>query len=212
MEERTMDTTAKAIGTAEDETAAMNATRSKNKVRMLHHHAFLARNLEETRHFYEDILGMPLIGTWVERVNPVTGKPDNYAHAFFELSDGSSLAFFQFKSDASVSEISVNKFSPISPFGHHFAMEVDGKETVLDFKKRLDEAGFPSFLTDHGYCYSVYCHDPNGMQVELTTKVGDTQEMMDEAGRNAHATMRRWLEEDDVATNNTRRGAGWVKA
>lgn len=206
-----MDANKTLKSSAPDETAELIAMRNKNRVKMLHHHAFLAKNLEETRHFYEDILGMPLIGTWVERVNPVTGNPDNYAHAFFELADGSCLAFFQFKNEAQVQGVSVNRFSPVSPFGHHVAMEVDGKETVLDYKKRLEEFGIPAFLTDHGYCYSVYCHDPNGMQVELTTRVDVTQEMMDAAGENAHATMRRWLTEEEVETNNTHRGAGWVK-
>jgi catechol-2,3-dioxygenase len=68
------------------------------------------------------------------------------------------------------------------------------------------------FETDHGYCYSIYFHDPNGMQVELTTRVPQTAEMMGAAGKTAHATLRSWLAEDDLAGNNTKRGAGWVKA
>lgn len=185
--------------------------RSKNRVGKLHHHAFMARDMEETRHFYEDILEFPLIGTWVERLNPVTGKPDNYVHTFFELNDGSCLAFFQFKSSASTREQSLNKFENINPFAHHIALTVDGKDTVMYFKKKLGDAGIPAFETDHGYCYSIYFYDPNGLQVEFTTLVPETEEMMCEASKTAHETLKLWMIEDDLATNNTHRGAGWVK-
>jgi glyoxylase I family protein len=30
----------------------------------LHHTAYVAKDLEKTRHFYEDILGFPLVATW----------------------------------------------------------------------------------------------------------------------------------------------------
>ncbi|MDB5672425.1 MAG: glyoxalase, partial [Alphaproteobacteria bacterium] len=37
------------------------ATGEENVVQSLHHFAYRCRNAEETRHFYEDILGMPLV-------------------------------------------------------------------------------------------------------------------------------------------------------
>ncbi len=186
--------------------------RQNNRVGQLHHHAYMAKDMEATRHFYEDILGMPLVGTWVERINPVTGKPDNYVHTFFELSDGSCLAFFQFKSGTASLEQSVNKFVDVNPFAHHIALTVEGKDTVLYFKDRLAQAGIPAFETDHGYCYSIYFHDPNGMQVELTTLVPETDELMSQASETAHETLARWLQEEDLLSNNTHRGKGWVPA
>ncbi len=188
------------------------AIRKANKVGRLHHHAFLAKDMEATRHFYEDILGMPLIGTWVERTNPVTGQPDNYVHTFFELNDGSCIAFFQFKNADSTLAQSVNKFTDVNPFAHHIALTVEGKEQIQYFKQRLADEGISAFETDHGYCYSIYFHDPNGMQVELTTLVPDTDEMMGSALTNAHEILDLWMKEEDVSTNNTKRGEGWVKA
>ncbi|QJX03134.1 Metallothiol transferase FosB [Alcanivorax sp. ALC70] len=188
------------------------ALRQANRVGKLHHHAFMARDMEETRHFYEDILGLPLVGTWVERVNPVTGQPDNYVHTFFELNDGSCLAFFQFKSEQASEETSVNKFEDINPFAHHIALTVEGKDTVRHFKQKLADAGVSAFETDHGYCYSIYFHDPNGLQVELTTLVPATDRLMNEAADTAHETLATWLKEEDMATNNTERGDGWVRA
>ena len=190
--------------------AQVAARRQANRIGKLHHHAFMARDMNRTRQFYEDLLELPLIGTWVERTNPVTGEPDNYVHTFFELNDGSCLAFFQFKSDAASVEQSINKFGQINPFSHHIALTVDGKETVLHFKQKLVDAGMEVFETDHGYCYSIYFHDPNGMQVELTTHVPVTDEMMAEVGKEARATLEQWLKEDNAAGNNLHRGAGWM--
>lgn len=191
---------------------AVRRRRQQNQIGKLHHHAYMARDMEETRHFYEDILGMPLIGTWVERVNPVTGEPDNYVHTFFELNDGGCLAFFQFKSPEMSESISVNKFINTNPFAHHIALTVDGKDTLRRFSERLAEHDIECVETDHGYCYSIYFHDPNGLQVELTTHVPETQEMMADAHKTAHRVLKRWLVEDDLPTNNTKRGAGWVKS
>lgn len=190
--------------------ALVNARRQANRVGKLHHHAFMARDMGKTRQFYEDLLELPLIGTWVERTNPVTGEPDNYIHTFFELNDGSCLAFFQFKSDAASLEQSVNKFEHINPFSHHIALTVADKDTLFYFKKKLVDAGVEVFETDHGYCYSIYFHDPNGMQVELTTQVPVTDEMMSEVGPHARETLDRWLSEESLEGNNTHRGAGWM--
>ena len=46
--------------------------RSRIRVRQFHHHAFRTRDMEATRHFWEDILGCPLVGTFVETTDPVT--------------------------------------------------------------------------------------------------------------------------------------------
>ena len=56
----------------------------------LHHWAYRCRDAEETRRFYEDLLGLPLthfirqdeyVGTSGERV-------EKFAHIFFEMADG----------------------------------------------------------------------------------------------------------------------------
>ena len=60
----------------------------------LHHFAWRCRNAEQTRHFHEDLLGLPLVhGTRADHV-PSTGEWCPYVHIFFRLGDGSHLAFF----------------------------------------------------------------------------------------------------------------------
>ena len=40
-----------------------------SRPRRLHHAAWVTRDQEATRHFYEDILGLPLVATWAERAS-----------------------------------------------------------------------------------------------------------------------------------------------
>lgn len=209
-----MDGHANPAGSADIEAYRKEAKerQAKNPVKRLHHHAYLARDMEETRHFYEDILGFPLVGTWIERFNPVTNQPDNYMHTFFELGDGSCLAFFQFKNKDYNDSVALGQFNNNNPFSHHIALEVDGMEALNGIKKRLKENGVEYVDTDHGFCYSIYFFDPNGMQVEIATNVEATEEMFANAGPAALETMRTWLATEDMATNNEKRAKeGWVK-
>src|SRR5690606_2191934 len=61
----------------------------------LHHTAYVVTDLERTRKFYEDIIGLPLLATWCES-DMLFGAERTYCHVFFGLADGGALAFFQF--------------------------------------------------------------------------------------------------------------------
>lgn len=187
------------------ESEATIARRKQIKVRQFHHHAFRTDDMEKTRRFYEDVLGMPMIGTFVETTDPVTEAPSNYIHAFFELSDGTALAFFQFQ-EGLYKESSIR--GPQDPFDHHIALEVDSKDVVFEYRDKLQELGVEHMLIDHGYCYSIYMHDPNGMMVELTTKVPETVEIMERHARTAHEDLRKWLAGVTEANNEYRRLRG----
>src|SRR6202007_3436049 len=64
----------------------------------LHHNAYVCANQERTRHFYEDIIGLPLVATWIEQGQSpdFPGREISFAHTFFAIGDGGALAFFQF--------------------------------------------------------------------------------------------------------------------
>ena len=107
----------------------------------LHHTAYTSKNLEATRHFYEDIIGLPLVATWCEK-DELFGKERTYCHCFFALADGGALAFFQFadKEDADLFSPPI----PPTPF-HHIALNVD-RDTQKGFqlrqvRKNLGRAG-----------------------------------------------------------------------
>ena len=165
----------------------------------LHHTAYTTKDMEKTRQFYEEIIGLPLVATWSES-DKVFGKVRTYCHCFFGLADGGALAFFQFadKSDD-------KKFSPPiaeTPF-HHIALKVD-KETQEAIEKRIKTAGYKdpdTFVLEHGYCRSVYIKDPNGMLLEFTLDAPNTDQIAKDRKADAHATLKRWLLGDHTSNN-----------
>jgi glyoxylase I family protein len=166
----------------------------------LHHNAYVTNDMEATRHFYEDLVGLPLVATWCES-DMLFGAERVYCHCFFGLADGSALAFFQFANPQD-QELFGPKM-PASPF-HHIALNCDA-ETQNGARQRLETAGFKApdiYVLEHGYCKSLYATDPNGMILELTV---DAPGVADEAGKKratAHAELKRWLG-GDHASNNT---------
>lgn len=178
----------------------MTATRPNR----LHHTAYVTRDLRATRAFYEDLIGLPLVATWCE-ADELFGKVRTYCHCFFELEDGSALAFFQFAEASDQAEFGPKM--PESPF-HHIALQVD-RATQDRVAARLKEAGYReprTYVLEHGYCRSLYVSDPNGMLLELTVDAPEaiTPEVVSAKKRDAHAELDRWLA-GDHSSNNTYR-------
>jgi catechol 2,3-dioxygenase-like lactoylglutathione lyase family enzyme len=164
----------------------------------LHHHAFVVADQERTRHFYEDVLGMPLVATWCEREN-VRGKVREYCHTFFSLADGSALAFFQFADADDHAELA----APRSTTLNHVALAVDeaGQGALI---RRLEAHEVPYRVVEHGYCRSLYISDPDGLTVEFTCDAVDVEEIGALRRADAHAELRRWLGGDRSPNNDLR--------
>jgi catechol 2,3-dioxygenase-like lactoylglutathione lyase family enzyme len=102
---------------------------------------YRCRDSEETRGFYEDFLGL---------------------HSFFEMDDGSCLAFFEV---------------PGKPFDCKrqdtldlniaLGVEPDAFDLMLD--KARTEGVEVREPVDHGFRRSIYMRDPNGYVVELNS-------------------------------------------
>ena len=170
----------------------------------LHHTAYVSKDLEKTRAFYEDLIGLPLIATWCES-DELFGELRTYCHCFFGLEDGSALAFFQF-AKPSDQELFGPKI-PSSPF-HHIALNVE-PGTVEAVQERLEKAGYKhpqTYILEHGYCRSLYVEDPNGMIVELTTD--DPKAIASDVAATrqdvARKELARWLSGDHTSNNTFR--------
>ncbi len=168
----------------------------------LHHTAYVARDLEATRHFYEDIIGLPLIATWCE-VDQLFGAERVYCHLFFGLADGSALAFFKFAKPEDQALFGPKMAS--SPF-HHIALNVDS-ETQKGIEQRLAAAGYKephTYVLEHGYCRSVYVTDPNDMILEFTDDAPEAVKVADERRARAHSELKRWIAGDHTSNNTYR--------
>lgn len=162
--------------------------RDANRVKMLHHHAFRCRNAAETRAFYEGLLGFPLVAACIEPIDPLTNEAKPYMHLYFELADGSALAFFDYPAHFKETD-----FYDVDQFGHHIAMEVTGgHETIDAYKAKLEAAGVDVFEIDHGYCRSIYFYDPNGMRVEFATNVPVTERFFADKYQSVDEDMAKW--------------------
>jgi catechol 2,3-dioxygenase-like lactoylglutathione lyase family enzyme len=156
--------------------------------------------MEATRHFYEDLAGLPLVATWCES-DVLFGAERTYCHCFFGLADGSALAFFQFARQEDQDLFGPKM--PASPF-HHIALACDA-ETQKGAKERLEAAGYKApdiFVLEHGYCTSLYATDPNGMILELTVDSPGVEDEAESKRKNAHADLKNWLA-GNHASNNT---------
>ena len=156
-------------------------------VQQLHHYAYKAKDAEETRHFYEDILGLPLYHIIQSDYVPSTGEYCPYTHFFFRLKDGSFIAFFDIGDDEAALP------SPNTPIWiNHISFRVDTVEELENTKARLQACGVEVLgVTDHHIFKSIYFFDPNGIRLELTAQLASEMQMQKES-TTAHARLNEW--------------------
>lgn len=156
----------------------------------LHHFAWRCRDAEETRKFYEDLLGMRLVHVIQADRVPSTGEHCPYVHIFFEMADGSNIAFF----DLGDGEKAIP--SPNTPsWVNHIALRLGSLEELDVMKRRLEAAGVDVIgVTDHGFVKSIYFFDPNGFRLEFTVPTGSSEQHAEyQAG--ARAKIDQWSRE-----------------
>lgn len=152
----------------------------------LHHNAYRCRDSEATRAFYEDFLGLRLVHAFEIRETK-TGRETRVLHSFFQMADGSCLAFFE---------------APDRPFDFkdqhdydlHIALQVD-RETLVSMFEKGKAAGIETRgIADHGFIESIYFRDPNGYVIELTAPTSDASEILAHAEAEAGDVLARWQE------------------
>lgn len=142
-------------------------------IQQLHHYAYKARDAEETRQFYEDILGLPLYHIIQSDYVPSTGEYCPYTHFFFRLQDGSFIAFFDLGDDVKAEP------SPNTPLWvNHIAFRVNTVQELENTKQRLEAHGVEVLgVTDHHIFKSIYFFDPNGIRLELSAQLANDEQM-----------------------------------
>ena len=153
-------------------------------IKGLHHNAYRCRDSEETRQFYEDFLGLRLAGTLpIEETK--TGRATHVLHTFYELADGSYLAFFE-------APDMPFEFKPQHDFDLHIALEVERATLDAMFAKGRAEGIETRGISDHGFIDSIYFRDPNGYVIELCAKRAAHDAMLDPASNGALEKLQRW--------------------
>ena len=153
-------------------------------IKGLHHNAYRCRDSEETRRFYEDFLGLPLVHTLkIEQTK--TGRATGVLHTFFQLDDGSCLAFFE-------APDMPFEFKEQHDYDLHIALEVDRATLDGMFAKGKARGIETRGISDHRFIDSIYFRDPNGYVIELTCKRDNHDQSMNPATNEARAILDRW--------------------
>ena len=146
----------------------IDGAQTTSKLRRLHHHAYPVADQEVTRHFMEDLLGIPLVAAWTEDVHDEGAEFDGmeFCHTFYELADGSALAYFQMAPP-------YDKYFLIGKTNlmDHIALETDA-DTQEEIHQRLLADGVSHYIQDHGYVKSLYVDSPDGLMVEVCADPG----------------------------------------
>jgi catechol 2,3-dioxygenase-like lactoylglutathione lyase family enzyme len=153
-------------------------------IKKMHHSAYRCRDSEETRKFYEDFLGLRLAGA-LEIRETKSGRKTNALHTFYELDDGSYLAFFEAPDMAF-------EFKQQHDFDLHIALEVDESALTLMLARGKESGIETRGVSDHGFIHSIYFRDPNGYVIELTTKAPGHEQAMDPAANESRAKLDSW--------------------
>jgi catechol 2,3-dioxygenase-like lactoylglutathione lyase family enzyme len=139
--------------------------------------------------FYTNVIGLKFAHAIAQDRVPSTQAFSPHLHIFFELADGSYLAFFALANAAPPQR------DPNTPdWVQHLALEVADEAALLEGKRRLTERGIDVVgPTDHGFCKSIYFFDPSGHRMEMTTRTeqdGDRDRFM----QMAPDILRQWEE------------------
>lgn len=160
------------------------------KISGFHHIAYRCRDAEETRKFYVDLLGLnPAAALAFDRDPSGNDKP--FMHLFFEMGDGTFIAFFD--EPTSAADTVFRMKDGIEDY--HFAFEVGSRDELDIFMTRLKEARVPVFgPIDHHFCHSIYFFDPNGLACEITVRDAKHDEIMTAERSRATQAILEWTE------------------
>jgi catechol 2,3-dioxygenase-like lactoylglutathione lyase family enzyme len=156
-------------------------------IRGLHHAAYRCRDSEETRRFYEDFLGLPLVNAFAI-TQTQSGRATCTLHHFYRMDDGSCLAFFE-------APDMPFEFKDQHDFDLHIALEVS-QEDLRAMLEKGKQAGIETRgISDHGFIDSIYFRDPNGYVIELTAKREHHDDAMDPVTSRAREQLEQWQRE-----------------
>lgn len=154
----------------------------------IHHTAYRCRDAEQTRWFWEEVMGFPLAAAMVFDEEPGSNAKREYMHLFFQMGDSNFIAFFDVPDD-----VNEKMFIPKHGFDQHIAFEVDTMEELKAWRRHLKKMGRPCFgPIDHGFIHSLYMYDPNGIQVEITIKDARYDAILAEDTANAARVLKEW--------------------
>jgi catechol 2,3-dioxygenase-like lactoylglutathione lyase family enzyme len=158
-----------------------------NRPRGLNHVAYVTKDTAATRTFYTEMLGARLVSYAADEKVGSTGEASPFLHTFFELGDGSCIAFFEIEGLAMD-----HTDSPLPRWAPHLALSLGSIEEVHEARQRLMDAGVEVIgpVEHENIWSSIYFFDPNGVRLELTYQ---SRTLTDADAQAADLAVEAWL-------------------
>jgi catechol 2,3-dioxygenase-like lactoylglutathione lyase family enzyme len=132
----------------------------------INHLAMVTGDMDSTIRYWRDLLGMRMIAG--------LGRP-GYRHYFFEISANDTIAFFEWPGAEPAREKEHGRPVGGPVVFDHISFGLETKGSLWELKDSISAAGFwVSEVIDHGFIYSIYSFDPNGIPVEFSWNVEGT--------------------------------------
>lgn len=130
-------------------------------------------NMEATTDFYCNVLGCRLVAD--ERIE--IGEGGVIRQVSIDVGEGQYMVFMEAKGVKSISDnydTSINRALGVPAGMYHYALRVATLAELATKAKTIASLGWDvSEITDLGHAKSVFLHDPNGLQLELSVKIRD---------------------------------------
>lgn len=188
----------------------------------LHHAAFLCRDPEETRKFYEEVLGFRLVAAVV--LPSGVGLAAAYAAdlgdgvetdeqremltMFIEVSPERFITFFDVPDTLTEKKFKVRD----GVEEYHLAFELESWTELRQMKQRMEAFGVPvSGPVDLQANYSIYFYDPNGIHLEFTIRSEAYEQVYAYASQNASAGLAEWMEKTKAVRSERLAGSAGTR-
>jgi glyoxylase I family protein len=157
-------------------------------LKKLHHVAYRCRDAAETVDFYANVIGMKFAAALVQEKVPSIGIDAPHTHIFFEMEDGSHLAFFEILG-------STEPRTPVEKdWAQHLAMECESEQRAEAISARLRARGVEVIgPVKHGeMARSWYFYDPSGHRMEMAVRAAGEKAVWEKAQKSAYEDLARW--------------------
>jgi catechol 2,3-dioxygenase-like lactoylglutathione lyase family enzyme len=130
-------------------------------------------DLDETRRFYEEILGFKPVVADTIRIQ----EGGHLRHMFFDVGNGQLIAFLEPQDVPGIPtdyDAGINRGLGVPASFYHFAFEAGSSSALKQRQEELRAKGVRvTDIVDHQWAQSIYFKDPNGLSLEYCCLVGD---------------------------------------